>query len=91
MVTIFKKEIDEFTFPKLNSTNSVNSTLENSTPIYKYIEDNNRIKNSIENFSKKNSKNFTEKNLKKEKQNLSEKKGVEKNENFLRKTEKEKN
>lgn len=74
MVTIFKKEIDEFTFPKVNSTNSENSTLENSTLIYKYIKDTNKIKNSIENFSKKNNKNFTENNLKKEKGNLIEKK-----------------
>ncbi|WP_419255421.1 plasmid maintenance protein, partial [Borreliella afzelii] len=74
IVTIFKKEIDELTFPKVSSTN----TLSNTTPIYKYIEDTNKIKNSIENFSIKNNKNFTENNLKKEKQNLIEKNEIEK-------------
>lgn len=67
VVTIVKKEVDEFNFPKVNSTNSENSTPENSTLIYKYIKDSNKIKNSIENFSIKNNKNFTENNQKKEK------------------------
>lgn len=82
IVTIFKNEIDELTFPKVNSSNNA---LSNTTPIYKYIEDKNKIKNSIiENFSKKNNKNFTEINLKKEK---IEKQKIEK-ENLIEKKEK---
>ncbi|WP_157861268.1 plasmid maintenance protein [Borreliella afzelii] len=80
IVTVFKKEIDEHTFPKVNSSNNTPS---NTTLIYN-IKDSNKIKNSIENFSIKNNKNFTENNQKKEK---IEKQKIEK-ENLIEKKEK---
>ncbi|WP_418906470.1 hypothetical protein QIA30_05170 (plasmid) [Borreliella turdi] len=60
IVTIFKKEIDEYTFP-----NSIEENLDNSELIL-HIKDNIKIKNSIEeNFFENIEKNFAEKNQKK--------------------------
>ncbi len=50
IVSVFKKNIDNFDFLSVDLSNS---PLSNSTLIYKYIKDNNKIKNSIESFSKK--------------------------------------
>ncbi|MBB6032077.1 hypothetical protein HNR35_001080 [Borreliella spielmanii] len=84
IVTTFKKEIDELTAPNSIPSNGAPS---NGALIYKYIKDNNKIKNSIENFSEKNNKNFTENNQKKEKQNFIEKNEIE---NELKKEKKNK-
>ncbi|WP_233778948.1 plasmid maintenance protein [Borreliella bavariensis] len=70
VVTMFKKEIDELTFPSM-------STPSMSTPLL-HKEDKYKIKNSIEeNFFENIEKNYEEKKPKKENQNLIEKKGVE--------------
>ncbi|WP_233186386.1 plasmid maintenance protein [Borreliella burgdorferi] len=79
VVSIFKKEIDNFTFSRSNSP------LSNSTLIYQYIKDNHKIRNSIENFSiekeQKSTLNTAEKDKKvdqkKEKFRLSYKKSFE--------------
>ncbi|PRQ89478.1 hypothetical protein CV697_06315 [Borreliella burgdorferi] len=79
IVSVSKKEIDNFTFSKSNSP------LSNSTLIF-HIKDTNKIKNSIENLSiekeQKNTLNIAEKNKKfnqkKEKFGLGYKKSFEK-------------
>ncbi|WP_215538081.1 plasmid maintenance protein [Borreliella bavariensis] len=77
IVTIFKKEIDEYTFPNSIEKNPDNAE-QDSAELILHIKDNIKIKNSIEeNFFENIEKNFAEKNPKKEKQNLIEKKGVE--------------
>ncbi|WP_373585025.1 plasmid maintenance protein [Borreliella afzelii] len=100
IVTVFKKEIDELTAPNSNPSMSPPSM----SPLIYNIKDTNKIKNSIENFSIKNNKNFTENNQKKEKiekqkiekennqkkekENLIEKKEKKEKENLIEKKEK---
>ncbi|WP_031539308.1 hypothetical protein [Borreliella garinii] len=66
IVSIFKKGIDNFNF---SSSKLSNLPLSNSTVLYKYRKDNNKIKNSIENFSKKIKQKNTLNNANKKKKN----------------------
>ncbi|WP_151074405.1 hypothetical protein [Borreliella turdi] len=50
MVSIFQENIDNLTFPDLDSSNS---PVLNTTLTYKYVKDAYKIKNSIKNFSEK--------------------------------------